>query len=168
MIPLLGVSIGALIGPLMPWVQPERYGPVIWSGHIQGLISFAIPNTIIAGTLLYSLAVVFRSNIVSFVGAMLILVFYVVSQGFTADLEKEWLANILDPFGFQPLGTLSKYKTIDEKNLYATALSGQFLINRLIWVGLSLVLLLFMYSKFSFNTKKEKVKQKTVTTEKQL
>ena len=160
MIPLLGVSIGSLIGPLMPWIQPERYGPVIWNGHIQGLISFAIPNTIIAGALLYSLAVVFRSNIVSFVGAMLILVFYVVSQGFTADLEKEWLANILDPFGFQPLSTLSKYKTIDEKNLYATALSGQFLINRLIWVGLSLVLLLFMYSKFSFNTKREKVKKK--------
>lgn len=166
MIPLLGVSIGSLIGPLMPWVQPERYGPVIWNGHIQGLISFAIPNTIIAGAVLYSLAVVFRSNIVSFVGAMLILVFYVVSQGFTADLEKEWLANILDPFGFQPLSTLSKYKTIDEKNLYATALSGQFLINRLIWVGLSLVLLLFMYSKFSFNTKKEKVKkQKSVPLE---
>jgi ABC-type transport system involved in multi-copper enzyme maturation permease subunit len=166
MIPLLGVSIGSLIGPLMPWVQPERYGPVVWSGHIQGLISFAIPNTIIAGALLYSLAVVFRSNIVSFVGAMLVLVFYVVSQGFTADLEKEWLANILDPFGFQPLSTLSKYKTIDEKNLYATALSGQFLINRIIWVGLSIVLLLFMYSKFSFNTKKEKVKkQKAVLLE---
>lgn len=166
MVPLLGVSIGSLIGPLMPWVQPERYGPVIWNGHIQGLISFAIPNTIIAGTLLYSLAVVFRNNIVSFVGAMLILVFYVVSQGFTADLEKEWLANILDPFGFQPLNTLSKYKTIDEKNLFATALSGQFLINRLIWVGFSIVLLLFMFSKFSFNTKKEKVKkQKAVLLE---
>jgi ABC-2 type transport system permease protein len=104
---------------------------------------------------------VFRSNIVSFVGAMLILVFYVVSQGFTADLEKEWLANIMDPFGFQPLSTLSKYKTIEEKNLFATPLAGQFLINRLVWIGLSLVLLIFMYSRFSFNTKKEKVKKRT-------
>lgn len=159
MIPLLGVSIGSLIGPLMPWVQPERYGPVIWNGHLYGILGFAIPNTIIAGSILYSLAVVFRSNIVSFVGAMLILVFYVVGQGFTADLEKEWLANILDPFGFQPLSTLSKYATIEEKNLSATPLAGQFLINRMIWVGLSLVLLLFMFSKFSFNTKKEKVKK---------
>lgn len=158
-IPLLGVSIGALIGPHMPWAQPERYGPVIWSGHLQGILSFAIPNTIIAGVLLYSLAIVFRNNIVSFVGAMLILVFYVVSQGFTADIEKEWLANILDPFGFQPLSTLSKYKTIDEKNLTATALEGQFLINRLAWVGFSLILLLLMYTRFSFNTKKEKVKK---------
>lgn len=33
--PLLGVSLGSLIGPLMPWAQAERYGDVIWSGHIQ-------------------------------------------------------------------------------------------------------------------------------------
>lgn len=158
-IPLLGVSIGALLGPLMPWVLPERYGPIIWNGHLQGILAFAIPNTIIAGALLYSLAVVFRSNIVSFVGAMLILVFYVVSQGFTADLEKEWLANILDPFGLQPLNTLSKYKTVDEKNLFATALSGHFLINRIVWVSLALALILLMYSRFSFNTKKEKPKK---------
>lgn len=165
-IPLLGVSIGSLIGPLMPWVQPERYGPIIWNGHLYGILGFAIPNTIIAGAILYSLAVVFRSNIVSFVGAMLILVFYVVGQGFTADLEKEWLANILDPFGFQPLNTLSKYATIEEQNASATPLVGQFLINRIIWVGLSLVLLLFMYFRFSFNTKKEKVKKnKKVHTE---
>ncbi|MBK6267352.1 hypothetical protein JKA74_20080 [Marivirga sp. S37H4] len=159
-IPLLGVSVGALLGPLMPWVEVERYGPVIWSGHIQGILTFALPNTIIAGVLLYSLAVVFRSNIVSFVGAMLILVFYVVSQGFTSDLEKEWLANILDPFGFQPLETLSKYKTIEEQNSTATPLIGQLLINRLVWVGLSILLLFGMYTRFSFNTRNEKVSKK--------
>ena len=92
-IPLLGVSLGALLGPLMAWAQPECYGPIIWQGHWQGLLAFGIPNTIIAGVFLYSLAILFRSNVVSFVGAMLILVFYVVSQGFTEDLEKEWLAN---------------------------------------------------------------------------
>lgn len=159
-IPLLGVSIGSLLGPLMPWIQPERYGEVIWSGHWQGIIAFAIPNTFIAGVLLYSLAVVFRNNIISFVGAMLILVLYVLSQGFTSDLEKEWLANILDPFGFQPLSTLSKYMTIEERNLSATALEGQFLVNRLAWMGLSLILLIVMYTRFSFNTGKEKVSKK--------
>ena len=44
MLPLLGVSIGALIGPFMPWAQAERYGDIVWSGHIQGIVAFA-PNT---------------------------------------------------------------------------------------------------------------------------
>jgi len=160
MIPLLGVSLGALIGPLMPWAQPERYGPIIWQGHWQGLLSFGIPNTLIAGVLLYALAMLFRNNIVSFVGAMLILVLYVVSQGFTEDLEKEWLANILDPFGFYARGILTKYKTIDELNAAATPLSGPFLLNRLAWLGISLLVLLGVYTRFSFSLRNEKSTRK--------
>lgn len=159
-IPLLGVSIGALIGPLMPWAQEGRYGAVIWNGHWWGILGFAIPNTFIAAAMLYSLAVVFRSNIVSFVGAMLILILYVVSQGFTADIEKEWLANLLDPFGFQPLETLSKYRTVEEQNLTATPLIAQFLVNRLLWIGISLLLLLGMYWRFSFQPRGERLRKK--------
>lgn len=164
-IPLLGVTLGALIGPLMPWAQEGRYGDVIWNGHWLGIIGFAIPNTFIAAAMLYSLAVVFRSNIVSFVGAMVILILYVVSQGFTADLEKEWLANLLDPFGFQPLETLSKYRTVEEQNLSATPLSAQFLANRLLWVGISLLLLLVMYWRFSFQPRGERIRKKKKTDE---
>ena len=161
-LPLLGVSLGSLIAPFMPWVQPERYGAIIWSGHLQGIIAFGIPNTIIAGVIIYALAVIYRNNIVSFTGAMLILVFYVVSSGFTADIEKEWLANILDPFGFRPQGIIAKYMTIDEKNLQAVPLAGAFLVNRIVWVSLSIMVLFGAYFRFSFSTRTEKtVKVKT-------
>jgi hypothetical protein len=159
LIPILGVSLGSLIGPLMPWVEPQRYGHVIWSGHLMGLVSFGIPNIIIAGVMLYALAIIFRSNIVSFIGAMLILVFYAFSAVFTKDIEKEWLANILDPFGFRPLSILSKYFTVDEKNAQAVALTGPFLVNRLIWLTISLAILVGAYFKFSFNTKNVKAKK---------
>jgi ABC-2 type transport system permease protein len=168
-IPLLGVSLGGLIGPLLPWTQPERYGDVIWSGHLLGILAFGIPNVIITGVWLYALSVIFRSNVVSFVGAMLILVLYSVSQGFTRDIEKEWLANILDPFGFRPMGIMSKYLTVDEKNLHAVALTGPLLFNRLIWLGISFVILFVSYFRFSFNARKEKPakvkKQKQVKEE---
>jgi len=160
-IPLLGVSLGSLIGPLMPWAEPERYGNIIWSGHLQGLLSFGIPNTIIAAVLLYTLAILFRSNIVSFIGAMVILVLYVVASGFTQDIEKEWLANILDPFGFRPEAIIAKYMTVDEKNLSPVPLAGWFLWNRLMWIGISMVILFTAYFKFSFNTKRQRVKKQT-------
>jgi ABC-2 type transport system permease protein len=158
-LPLLGVSIGALIGPLMPWAEPNRYGDVVWSGHLQGLITFGIPNTIIAAVLLYSLAIIFRSNIVSFVGAMLILVLYAVSAGFTRDIEKEWLANILDPFGFRPETIISKYMTVDEKNAHGVPLVGALLINRLVWLSISFLILIGAYFKFSFSVKNESAKK---------
>jgi ABC-2 type transport system permease protein len=158
--PLLGVSLGALIGPLMPWADDARYGDVIWSGHTMGLFTFGIPNTIIAGVWLYVLAIIFRSNMVSFIGAMLILVFYAVSQGFTRDLEKEWLANILDPFGFRPQNIAAKYLTVDEKNIAPVPLSGALLNNRAIWIVVSGALLFLCYFLFSFSAKRERSKKK--------
>lgn len=166
MIPLLGVSLGALIGPLMPWAEPERYGDVIWSGHVQGILTFGIPNTIITGVWLYGLAILFRNSMVSFIGSMLILVLYVVSQGFTRDIEKEWLANILDPFGFRPENIVAKYLTVDEKNAGPVALKGALLTNRLLWMGISLLTLFVIYFCFSFNRRKEKAaKQKPLENE---
>jgi ABC-type transport system involved in multi-copper enzyme maturation permease subunit len=163
-IPLLGISLGALIAPVLAPIfdmcPPERFGEVIWAGHLQGLLVFGIPNVIISGVLLFGLAIIFRSNIISFIGAMLILVFYIVSAGFTRDIQKEWLANLLDPFGIRPFKIMTKYTTVAEKNLNAVSLHGDLLTNRLIWLGISLVILIAVYYKFSFNTKKEKI-QKT-------
>ncbi|MEI6681100.1 MAG: M1 family aminopeptidase [Bacteroidota bacterium] len=158
-VPLLGVSLGSLLGPLMPWAQPERYGAVMWNGHLLGIITFGIPNTIIAAVLLYMLAIIFRSNIVSFIGSMLILIFYAVSAGFTRDIGKEWLANLLDPFGFRPENIISKYLTVDEKNIHGVALAGAFLFNRVIWLGLSMLVLFAGYFKFSFTTKNSRLKR---------
>lgn len=162
-IPLLGVSLGALIAPVLAPIfdmcPPERFGEVIWAGHLQGILVFGIPNVIISGVLLFSLAIIFRSNIISFIGAMLILVFYIVSAGFTKDIQKEWLANLLDPFGLRPFRIMTKYTTVAEKNLNAVTLHGDLLTNRLIWIGISLIILIAVYYKFSFNTKKEKTKK---------
>ncbi len=164
MIPMLGVSLGSLLAPYMWWIEnPERYGAVIWSGHWLGIITYAIPNTIIAGVILYSLAMIFRSTIVSFIGAMGIIMLYSISGGFTRDIQTEWLSNILDPFGFRPSGIAAKYLTVDEKNLNGIPLSGQLLWNRLTWVGISILLLVAMYFRFSFSTRnKRSAKNKQV------
>ena len=162
-IPFLGISIGALLGPILApifgWCPAERFGPIVWNGHIQGIIAFAIPNVIISGVLLFSLAIIYRSTIVSFLGAMLILVFYGISGIFTSDIKKEWIANILDPFGGKALSIISKYATIDDKNLNAVSLGGELLMNRLLWLGLSIFILVVVYHRFSFAIKNEKVKK---------
>jgi len=166
-IPILGVSLGCLIAPvlspLLEMTPSERFGDVFWSAHLQGLLIFGISNVIISGVLLYVLAMIFRSNIISFIGAMFILVFYGISNSFTSDLKKEWLANILDPFGLQPFGIITKYLSVDEKNTNVITLHGDLLINRLIWLAISFMILFVVYLKFSFNTKNEKVKKDKIS-----
>jgi len=162
-IPMLGLSIGTLIAPplaqLFDMAPAERFGEIYWSAHLQGILSFGLPNVIISGVFLFSLAIIFRSTIVSFVGSMLMLVFYIVSGSFTKDIQDEWLANLLDPFGRKPFDIMTKYMTPSEKNFDVVPLANELLTNRLIWLAISLTILFLVYLRFSFNTRKEKAKK---------
>ena len=162
-VPLLGVSIGSLLAsvlaPIFDMAPAVRFGATIWSGHLYGILIFALPNIIISGVLLYGLAIIYRSSIVSFIGSMLILVFYAVSGIFTADIKKEWIASLADPFGQKPFEIMTKYLTVDEKNSQAIGLVGEMLTNRLVWLAISIAILFAIYSRFSFETKNVKAKK---------
>src|ERR1700685_16647 len=41
-VPMLGVSIGILLAKYMPWIDPDRWDPVNWAAHLQGILLFAI------------------------------------------------------------------------------------------------------------------------------
>ena len=168
--PLLGISAGILLGSFLAPIMPqffemcpqERFGEVKWAAHFYGLVNFGIPNVLISGVILFSLAILFKSNIVSFIGAMLILVLYVMSGIFTADIQKEWLASIIDPFGMKPFQIMTKYLTIDERNSNAISLHGALLTNRIVWLSIMTAMLIIVYHRFSFDTKNIKVKKEKV------
>lgn len=160
LIPYLGVSLGAIIGPFMPWATSERYSDFILSGHLSGFFVFAVPNLLFGGVIIYSLAMTFRSALVSWIGAMLILVLLAISNGLSSDIENQWWSAMLDPFGSNASSIAGKYLTVDEKNLAPVPLSGLLLTNRLIWMGISILLLLFMSTRFSFALKKKGKKKK--------
>lgn len=159
LIPFLGVSFGALIGPYMPWATSERYSDFILSGHLSGFFVFALPNLLFGGVLIYSLAMTFRSALVSWIGAMLILVFLAISDGLSSDLDNQWWSAMLDPFGSTAKGIAGKYLTVDEKNLGPVPLTGLLLTNRIVWMLFSLLLLFFMSTRFSFQVKNKKKKK---------
>ncbi len=58
-----------------------------------------------------------------------------------------------------PFSIATKYLTVAEKNTAGLPLVGDLLLNRIVWLGITLLLLFFIYSRFSFNTKNEKVKK---------
>src|SRR5499427_10977289 len=72
MIPMLGVSIGFLLAKYMPWVEAERWGPVIWKAHLNSILLFAVPNAFIIAAILFAVAVLGRNEIISFVASLVL------------------------------------------------------------------------------------------------
>ena len=119
-IPLLGVffgiALGSFVAPLAGWIEPDRFGPLELSTFLSNYFIFVLPNMLFAGSIIYLLAQRFRSTIVSFVGALIIIIAYSVSGNYLSDLDNETLGALVDTFGNRTYGIVSKYYTPLEKN----------------------------------------------------
>lgn len=158
-LPLLGVSLGIILAGWGPGNDPDRWGPISWSAHVWGYLVFGLPNTVFLGALIFALATLFRSTIVSFLGVILLLVSYSVSASLLTDLDNQRLAGLLDPFGIRTFGLETRYWTVAEKNVQYVTLSGLLLWNRVIWLGAGLLILAVSCWRFSFSERVSRVRK---------
>jgi ABC-2 type transport system permease protein len=150
LVPMLGISIGIWLASCMPWNEPERWGPNQWTPHVMGFVVFAIPNTLLASAIIFSIAALTRSSTIAFISAIGLLVGYGFAENLISNLDSERLAMLLDPFGVRPFQRLTRYWTITERNTLSQGLSGLLLVNRLLWMGVAVAIFGFCSWRFSF------------------
>lgn len=157
-LPFVGIYLGAwlatLISPAVGWLDADRLGPMPWGTALHTFLIFVLPNMFFGGAIIFWLAHRFRSTVVSFVGALLVIVAYLVTGTLMSDVDNESLAALTDPFGIRTYSVYSRYFTPFEKNTLSPVLGGLILQNRLIWIGAALLLTALSY--FSFSTKERR------------
>ena len=164
-LPLLGISLAILAGGLAPWLDAEQVGPVYWSAHLNGLLLFGLPNTLLICSIVFAIAVLTRSTIASFVGAIGVLVAYAVAGNLTSDLDNEQLAMLLDPFGLNTFELMTKYWTVADKNTQVLGLEGMMAANRLLWLGVAALIWVATYFSFSFSPRSRRSRKSAVAND---
>ena len=166
-IPLLGVSFGIMIAKYMPWNEPERWGPIHWIAHLNGILLFAIPNSLLIAAIIFAIAIITRNTVVSFVGGLVLLTGYGVGDALVKDIRHERIAAILDPFGIRTFALVTKYWTVAEKNQNAVGFGDPLLLwNRVLWLTVAGLIFVFAYSRFRFEegaVKPKKLKTQVVS-----
>ncbi len=150
MLPMAGVSLGALASGFNPFNEAERLGPIYWGAHLWSWPLFVIPNTILVSAFIYAIAIWTRSTTASFIGLLLLLMGYILSAQLLTDIEQEWIAALADPFAIGTFELQTKYWTAAEKNSEYVILSGFMLWNRIAWISVSLAILGIACWRFSF------------------
>jgi ABC-2 type transport system permease protein len=157
MIPMLGISLGVFVGgalnSVFNWIDVGRFGASGLTGHIEGFLTFVVPNAIFIGGIVYAVAINTRSTMYSFITTVAIMVGYIMAGTLMKNLDNETLAAMTDPFGLRAFGIATKYWTVDQKNTSAMGLTGLMLWNRLIWMAVGLFVLFIGYLKFNFSEK---------------
>ena len=157
-LPLLGVTLGILVGSVMPWLDPIRVGPNLMGPHLQAFLLVALPNVLFSAAIIFAAAVLVRTTMASFITAIALIVGYSIAGSFITDIENETLGAMLDPFGSVAMDMVTKYWTVEDKNTLLLPSSGVLLWNRLLWIGVSIIIFLFGYFRFSFTERVQKAK----------
>lgn len=134
------IALFIFIAQFMPWIDPERLGPVGLYPFFWALAVYVIPNVLFTGALLALLAVTTRSILWVYIGILGFMVLYFVSGAILSKIDNVWIASLLDPFGLRAFGRTVRYWSVEERNTGLPALSGYILANRALWLSMALVI----------------------------
>ncbi|HSU15905.1 hypothetical protein [Longimicrobium sp.] len=158
---VMAIAAGVMmIAPLAVPLDAARIGPVRPLAYVWAMVVVAIPNLLLAGTLLFAVATLTRSTLATYVGGVAIYALYLVCalavdsplMAGAAPPTPEGLARaaLLDPFGLSAFFEQTRYWTPAERNVRLVALSGHLLLNRVLWMGIALAVLALVHHRFAF------------------
>lgn len=157
-------ALGMLLGSWMPWLDAERLGPTQISHYLQALFLLTFPSLLFCSALFFSLAALSRSIMTTYLGLIAFLVLYFTSQGMMDEPAYRSIAALADPFGLSAFGNATRYWTAFDRNSLMLPMEGEFLLNRVVWLGASVIFLLLSYRFFSFADRKALRAHKKPTT----
>ncbi len=162
LIPILAVLIGVFVGSISPLVDPANVGQTQWLAYLQAFLWVGLPNTILIGSIAFVFASLSRSTVYTFIGAVCVLMLYVLSMGLASGLENEAMAMLCDPLGINSFQLITKYWTKVEMNSQLIGWPFPFLLNRILWmlVATAFLVIGFLRFTFAYSTKSKKPKPK--------
>lgn len=166
--------VGMYVGHVLSWSPEFKTGTYSFITYAWPLLVFAIPNIILCIAVLCGTAWLTRSKLTVYVAGLLIYVLYIIASifanspliaGATPSTPEEMsLFAKLDPLGMAAFFEQTKYWTALERNTHHLVLNGNFLLNRVIWLGVAAVILVISYVRFSFRSVNNRPAKKERTT----
>jgi aminopeptidase N/ABC-type transport system involved in multi-copper enzyme maturation permease subunit len=158
MLAFASVPLGNAIGAAMPWLDPETVGPFNAGWYLYAWLVLAGPTLLVTSAALYAVALLTRSMQLTYVGVMVLIVGYLVTINLLSEPRHELVVSLLDPFGIAPMAIATKYWTAAERNTLMPALEGPLLWNRVIWIGVTAVLLALAMRMYRVGARSAKTK----------
>ena len=160
---LLGMLSGVVL-----FGKPHQLGPFDLYNYLWPLVVMGLPNVLLNTALLFSVSTFTRSAAATYVSGVLLYVLYFVGSilgnsplmaSYSPGSPDEiYLVSLLDPYGLAAFYGQTSFWTAAERNSQFPVLQGAFLINRMLWLAVSLMIIIVTYARFSFTLSYTKAK----------
>lgn len=156
-------AIGMFAASLMPWLEPQRVGPVDARPWLAAFAVITVPTVLFVAALLFAVAVLTRNAVATYSTAIALYILYFVSAALTESplmaASKPGggggaIASILDPLGLTSFFAVTRLWTAFDKNTRLVPVESVFLANRLVWIAAAFALLAVVGKVFRFTIRR--------------
>ncbi len=134
----LSVPLGALVGAMMPGLDPETVGPFRAAPYLYAYFVLSVPTLFVLAAGVFSFATITRSMLATYVVALIGILLYFLTATYVRRAEFGDIAALVDPFGLSAFGRDLSHWTPADRNTLLAPLAGRLLTNRLSWRALAL------------------------------
>lgn len=146
----LGIYLGTLVGPMIGKTVVSQYGINKPIYYWYPFLLVALPNIFFSSSLFFGLVAVMRNVKVIYFGGLMLFLFYMLSVYFLNHTQNVAVISIADPFGLGGIRFQMNVSTTDQHNNSLILMKGLLAFNRILWPGLSLIILFITYWRFNF------------------
>ncbi|HEX6095616.1 MAG TPA: M1 family aminopeptidase [Thermoanaerobaculia bacterium] len=153
---VFAIPIGLAVGTKMPYLPREAFGPNRLAAYLQPMLLFALPNLVLIGAILFTIAALTRKVIPVYLAAIAIFLGYLVAAGAWSGITNPLLSALADPLGMNALKGMTQYWTASERNTRLIGFPPMLLWNRLLWVAIAAALFAVLQRTFRFTQRNER------------
>lgn len=147
-----GIIMGMMLGEFMPWNSPEdllEFNAIL---YLKTFLTITLPSLFFGASLFFVTGALSRNLVVVYTQGIIVFVVFMLTKAITNEF---WQA-VLDPFSLTTTTFATKYWSAIEKSAQDIPFFGVLMYNKLFWISLGILALIYGYKKFSFNIVKEK------------
>ncbi len=148
---VLGLGGGFILGTMMPTVKVAVLHPFDIGVYCQLYGLFILPNMLFFGSIIFAIVAFTRNIYIGFISVIVVIILQGVIGGLFGGESGQFIAALLDPTGETAVKSAIRYWTLEERNTLAIPLSMALIGNRLLYLGLSLLILYLTYRHFQFH-----------------
>lgn len=152
---VFAIPIGLALATKMPYLPRDAFGPNHLSAYLQPVLLFLLPNLVLIGAILFTIAALTRRVIPVYLGAIAIFIGYLVAASAWSDITNPLLSALADPFGINALKAMTAYWTASERNTRLIGFPSMLLWNRLLWLAIAAALFAVLQRTFRFTPRNE-------------
>lgn len=165
----LFLMTGFLIGQMMR--TGSEMQPYFNIGYyLYPILVFGLINSFFVCSFLFFVSLITKKKLLVVVGGLLLYVLYMVVLVFSnspfmaaslpQSLETQQISALVDPFGLSSYFLEAKAFSVHQKNTSLVPFTGYLFMNRIIFIVIAILLLLFTYRLFSFSNISKQKKEK--------